>query len=475
MQEKYDLVVVGTSFASTFFLKKYLEKATANTKILVLERGFLFTRLERLKSKTSNTKLSIEKAGKTYNTDSSKIWVFDPNFGGSSNCWTACTPRFMPNDFKLKSTYNVGQDWPLSYDEIAHYYDEVEDIMDVAGPTDTPFPKNSTYPLPPHQLSTVDKILQEKYGTDYISQPTARASKSLSHRGQCCTSAVCDLCPVDAKFTIENTLFDIYKDPRISLQYGCQVIGLQTSTDHAKGVTYLQDGNERVVEAETVALGANAVFNAHILLNSGDNNENTGAGICEQVGRFARFYYDGLNNIGGSSIITANGYMMYDGEHRKKHAAAIIESFNTPFIRNEPGKYRMISLFKFVFEDLPQKQNRVVLTDDVTKPKIVYNGHSDYAEKGLAELSSNIENYFSFLPLEKIELDDYNQKTEFHVCSTTKMGTSINDSVVDSDLRHHKWRNVLLLGSSTFPSITPANPTLTLSALSLRAAERYMS
>ena len=259
------------------------------------------------------------------------------------------------------------------------------------------------------------------------------------------------------------------------MQYGCQVIGLETSTDNAKAVTYLQEGEEKKISAETFALGANAVFNAHILLNSGDDNQNTGTGICEQVGRFARFYYDGLDNLGGGSIITANGYMMYDGEHRRDHAAAIIESFNTPFIRNEPGKYRMISLFKFVFEDLPQKENRVSLTEDVTKPKIIYNGHSTYAEKGLEKLSSKIEEYFSFLPIEKIEIDGYNQKTEFHVCSTTKMGNNAEDSVIDKQLRHHKWRNVLLLGSSTFPSITPANPTLTLSALSLYAAEQYMS
>lgn len=475
MQDKYDLVVVGTSFASTFFLKKYLEKATSNTRILVLERGFLFEHKDRLKAKTSNVKLSIEKAGKTYTTDSSKIWVFDPNFGGSSNCWTACTPRFMPNDFQLKSNYGVGQDWPLNYDDISDYYDQVEHIMDIAGPEITPFPKKAAYPLPPHQLSSVDRLLNKKYKEKYISQPTARASMNLPQRGMCCTSAVCDLCPVNAKFTIENSLMSIYEDERITLSYGSQVIGLKTTQKAATAITYLKDGTEYTTEGESFALGANAVFNAHILLNSGDDNKNTGAGICEQVGRFARFYYDGLNNLGGSSIITANGYMMYDGEHRKDYAAAIIESFNTPFIRNEKGKYRMMSLFKFVFEDLPQNENRVVLTDDVTKPKIIYKGHSAYAEKGLAKLSSNIENYFSFLPIEKIELDDYNQKTEFHLCSTTKMGSNKQNSVIDKELRHHKWRNVICLGSSTFPSITPANPTLTLSALSIYAAERYMS
>ena len=41
--EKYDLIVVGTGFASTFFLYQYLKKAPANRKILVLEAGHFFS------------------------------------------------------------------------------------------------------------------------------------------------------------------------------------------------------------------------------------------------------------------------------------------------------------------------------------------------------------------------------------------------------------------------------------------------
>jgi choline dehydrogenase-like flavoprotein len=38
---------------------------------------------------------------------------------------------------------------------------------------------------------------------------------------------------------------------------------------------------------------------------------------------------------------------------------------------------------------------------------------------------------------------------------------------------HHRWRNLFVLGGGSFPTISPANPTLTLSALSLRAADLY--
>ena len=226
---------------------------------------------------------------------------------------------------------------------------------------------------------------------------------------------------------------------------------------------------------DTVVLGANAVFNPHILLQSGDTNPKTGAGISEQVGRFVHVYYDGLTNVGGSSIITANGFMMYDGEHRRERAGALIESFNTPFIRNEPGKWRDKSIFKFIYEDLPQDGNKVIPSNDATKPQIVYNGHSSYAQKGLDNLREDFEKYFGFLPIEYYEIDPNNQQTEFHVCSTTRMGSDSSDSVVDKHMIHHQYRNVLVLGSSVFPAISPANPTLTLSALSLLAADSYFS
>ncbi|MTI20870.1 GMC family oxidoreductase, partial [Fulvivirga sp. RKSG066] len=323
MNNDYDLIVVGTGFASSFFLKNYLKSQPENRKILVLERGEFFPHAKRLAEKKGEIDLAIKKAGKTYNTDSDKIWVFDPNFGGSSNCWTGCVPRFMPNDFRMNSKYGVGADWPISYDDLSEYYNQVEEVMKIGGPINTPFPRNKKYPLPPQTLSSVDKILQREYGDLYISQPAARATKTVDGRNACCTSAVCDVCPVNAKFTIENGFAQLYKDKRITLKYKSQVIGLTTTSDIAKEVNYIENGKTKKAKGETIVLGANGIFNAHILLNSGDDNPLTGVGLSEQVGVFARLYYNGLDNLGGSSIITANGYMMYDGEHRKDYAGCI--------------------------------------------------------------------------------------------------------------------------------------------------------
>lgn len=472
---KYDLVVVGTGFASSFFLKKYLEKSPAKAKILVLERGILFSHKERVLQKKGKNVSAVEGLENIYatfhNKNTDKSWAFDPNFGGSSNCWTACTPRFMPNDFKLKTMYGVGADWPISYDELEPYYEEAEDVMAVAGPALTPFPKTKNYPLPPQALSSVDKLLQRQYKHLYISQPTARATRTTNTRGACCSSSVCSVCPVDAKFTIENGLKNLYADPRVEVIYNAKVFRFDVHNDMVKSVEFEEDGKERQVQGEVVVLGANGIFNAHILLNSGDANPKTGTGLCEQAGTYGYIYLKDLSNVGGSSIISANGFMMYDGMHRKEYAGCLIESFNDPFIRNEFGKWRHIAKFKFVFEDLPDDKSRVSLTDDKFIPSVFFNGRSAYTLKAMAALKENIAKYFSCLPIEKIELDGYFQDTEYHICSTTRMSLTESDGVIDKNMLHHKYRNLFVLGSSAFPTVTPANPTLTLSALSLRAAD----
>ena len=138
---KFDLILVGTGLPQVF-LKKYLEKSPPDNRVLVLERGILYPYTERLKIARREQSDVSEKRTKTEDTfinkNSDKVWMFDPNFGGSSNCWTGCTPRFLPNDFRMKSLYGVGQDWPVSYNELEPYYTQVGGIMMIGGLEITP-------------------------------------------------------------------------------------------------------------------------------------------------------------------------------------------------------------------------------------------------------------------------------------------------------------------------------------------------
>ena len=471
----YDLIVVGTGFASTFFLKQYLETAPATAKVLVLERGYLFPRAERLKEligeETPYSNLNPLSHNTFYNTTPHKDWYFSIGFGGSSNCWTGCTPRFMPADFKTKTLYGVGDDWPVQYDELDPYYEQVEDLMAISGPAETPFPRRKAYAQPPHLFTAVDTILHQQYGKLYINQPTARARVAGAGRNPCCASAVCSVCPVDAKFTIENAGFGVYEDPRVELLSGAEVYGLELVQDRVRRVSFRQDNQDQHVGAEVVALGANAIFNANILLNSGDTNPFTGRGLGEQLGVQAHVYLRDLQSLGGSTWVNANGYMLYDGDHRKEYAACLMESNNAPFFRPESGKWRHMASFRMIFDDLPSHENYVATTADLMKPAVHFKGPSDYTLKGIEKMKERLPGVLSCLPVEKI-IYDQPFTSEAHILSTTRMSPSAGSGVVDKHLRHHQYRNLFVLGSGSFTTYTPANPTLTLSALSLLSAHQ---
>ncbi len=252
--------------------------------------------------------------------------------------------------------------------------------------------------------------------------------------------------------------------------FGAHVTDLELSNDVVKSVIFEKEGKQEKVKGEVVALGANSIFNAHILLNSGDINPHTGKGLGEQLGIQATVLLEDLANLGGSTWVNANGYMLYDGEHRKESAACLMESSNFPFVRMERGKWRNAASFRLIFEDLPDEKNFVATSEDRLKPQVSHFGPSPYTLKGVERMKEKLPEILSCLPVEDIQYQaPYN--SEAHILGTTRMSKNGNEGVVDKNLIHHQYRNLFVLGSGTFSTFTPANPTLTLSALSLYAAD----
>jgi hypothetical protein len=225
-----------------------------------------------------------------------------------------------------------------------------------------------------------------------------------------------------------------------------------------------------------VVLGANALFNPHILLRSGLAHPRLGKGLNEQVSVYVAADLDGVDNYQGSTSITGLGYMQYDGPHRLERAGCLIETHNMPHwedsLRIEKGKWRQRLIMKFVFEDLPGDDNYVKVNDESPElPEAVYIGHSSYTQRSIDALPDIVSRLLEPLPTERFAITPRVDKTEAHILGTTAMGDDAKTSVVDRYLVHHEVRNLLVLGSGAFPVGSPTNPTLTLSALSMWAAD----
>ncbi|MCP4583042.1 MAG: GMC family oxidoreductase [candidate division Zixibacteria bacterium] len=476
MPEQYDVICVGTGFATSFFLLAYLKKAKPTERILVLERGRLDTLGWQLDNKRSS---SVDPKDTYINRHKYKQWDYNPGFGGGSNRWWACTPRMMPNDFQLETKYGVGIDWPISYDEIEDYYYQAELAMAVSGPNDgSPYPRANPYPQPPHMFSDADRMFKKAYPDKYFIQPTARARVETANRNSCCAHGYCTICPIDSKFTILNEMAYLYDDPRVTLLMEATVRNVETRGNLATGVTYFIDSGYKTAESDLVVLGANTIFNPFILLKSGINHQLTGKYLREQVSKYVTIDLDGIDNFGGSTSITGHGYMLYDGDHRSSHAGCLIESLNVPHafsLRPLRGRWRQRLIIKTVFEDLAREDNYVKISDENPDlPETVYSGHSDYAQRGIDALPELIAKMLSGLPVDNFEIAKRVNHTDSHIIGTVVMGNDPAKSVVDRYLIHHDYRNLVVLGSCTFPTASPANPALTLSALSLWSADHLM-
>lgn len=137
-------------------------------------------------------------------------------------------------------------------------------------------------------------------------------------------------------------------------------------------------------------------------------------------------------------------------------------------------------------EQLPLKDNRITVSKNldllgIPRPLIQYRiddelGYVRQSFKKIIQLHSFIFDQMG-VPQEDrtMQADADNQPLNYggsgHIMGTTIMGRDPKSSVVDKDCRSHEHDNLYILGSSVFPTSSTANPTSTIAALALRAAE----
>ncbi len=167
----YDVIFVGTGFATSFFLSKWLERHRRCSRACPRARGRSSHRWQLDHRRNSGTN-----AADTFvNETPAKGWGFNIGFGGSSNCWTAGTSRLMPVDFRMASEYGVGRDWPISYSDLEPYYDAAERMMSVSGPPTTMSCSPAPLPFLSHRTSSAVPTCVSRRPS-----PT-RSSSSLRH------------------------------------------------------------------------------------------------------------------------------------------------------------------------------------------------------------------------------------------------------------------------------------------------------
>ncbi|GGL71762.1 GMC oxidoreductase [Wenxinia marina] len=469
--QSYDVVIIGSGFGSAFFLGELLE-GDPTARVLVLEWGDYNT----LDWQLENGRNSTFPPENTYRSSSGKAWNYTIGLGGGTNCWFGQTPRMHPTDFRLKSAYGVGNDWPLDYGSLEPYYVEAERIMSVSGDADMAhiMPRSAPFPQPPHRPSLPDRLMKEARPETHFIMPTARARLATDTRPACCASMRCNLCPIGAKFTAQNGLMPLFENDRVVTLTGAEVRELESAGNTVSAVRFRSGGQDYRIEADLFVLGANAIQSPAILLRSGLGGGKTGLGLHEALGAAFEATLDGIDNFDGSTITTGLDFSLYDGAHRSDVGAAMIYFENrwSHGMRAVPGRMRQTLPLVVVTEDLLDDRNAVTIDGEGTA-HVDYVGPSDYARNGMSLAKERLGDVLSPLPVEDILFHGY-RETESHLQGTLRMGTDANDSVVDAGMVHHRLRNLVVVGTSTFPTCSCANPSLTAAALSIRSARMLL-
>lgn len=468
----YEVVIIGSGFGSTFFLNEAIKHLKG--RALVIEWGSYYSWAQQIRN-NQNSELPHEA---TYDNRGDKPWNMTIGFGGGMNCWYGMTPRFHPNDFYIKSLYGVSNDWPVDYEDLEPYYCDAERIMLISGDPAMAslLPRSMPFPLPPHTGTSADELMRAAMPEHHFIVPTARASAANEQRGKCCANATCYRCPTNAKFTVENGFARLFDHSKVDV---CLMSEVETLGYRGDIITHavVRSGDKRYrVNGDLFVLGANAIQSPAILLRSDIVHGETGLNLHEQIGASAEVFLDGLAALNGSTIATGVNYYFYDGEFRQNRAASLVSFDNRwPYgLRTEPGKWHHLLPLTIVTEELPNLDNRVTVDDATGKAIIHHTGPSAYANQGLQYVLDHLDQLLEPLPVEAVHFRE-RRLTESHVQGTLRMGEDGDGSVIDHGLLHHSKRNLMVVGTSTFPSCSPSNPSLTAAALSIRAADRLFS
>jgi gluconate 2-dehydrogenase alpha chain len=252
--------------------------------------------------------------------------------GGGSINWGAASFRFREADFRMKSALierfgegalpegNTLTDWPISYADLAPYYDRVEweigcagiagnvDGKQVAGGNPFDVPRKRGYPMPPlprHSSDAPFVAACERLGFHPFPTPAAIATVPFNGRSACTNCGFCHgyPCHVNAKITTNELVAAAAAGGNLEVRANARVFRIDRGSDGVRGVSYFaSDG--RVVEARApiVILSAYVFENARLLLASGINgNGQVGRNLMlHNYGWFTGLMPDVVNPFMGS-------------------------------------------------------------------------------------------------------------------------------------------------------------------------------
>jgi len=530
--EDYDVVVIGTGAAGGMAAWNLARKGV---KVLALEAGEKFEQADfwshvkpweaRARHRRGDSPPDFEglpERESPYSVPEGadfqlrRVW----GVGGKTNIWGRVSLRFSDHNFTEPEIDGWEIPWPITYKEIAPYYDNVEKLIGVnGGDDDTPFLPGSKNHLPPPGRRCGEKLLAK--GFDKIGHPVVsgrRAVLTQPHNGRaaCHYCGACGQgCDVSAFFnSYDYLLAEALETGNLTIRQNAIVSRILTNDEGlADRVQYFDrlTGQEVQVPAKRVVVGASAVDSTRILLNSKSRRHANGLGNgSDVVGRYlveqARFHVEAFapqligsettndDGISGGHIymprfemptekrdyIRGFGVQFWGigcrgGAPHAKH----LPGFGSAFKRSVKEHYPATLAIHPYIEALPYKDNRITVDENrldrfgVPLMHIEYKlGENEF--KMMDRAHDMVEEVLHVMRAEPMpyKRGDYDRLgSAIHEHGCCRMGADPKLSALNKHMQMHEVKNVFVTDGSAFPTPTEKNPTLTILAMSWRATD----
>lgn len=209
-------------------------------------------------------------------TDGTRFdWFRARMLGGRTNHWGRISLRFGPDDFKAKSKDGLGDDWPITYEEVSPWYDRVDKMIGVFGTNEGIHNEPGGNFLPPPKPRCYELFIKnacDNIGIPVIPSRLSILTKPHNGRAACHYCGQCGRsCATHSNFSSPSVLLPpAMETGNLEIINYAMVREVTYQDGKATGVSYVnkQDRKEYKVRAKIVVLAASSCESARLLLNS---------------------------------------------------------------------------------------------------------------------------------------------------------------------------------------------------------------
>ena len=467
-----------------------------------------------------NYRIMIDDQDNPYTTAPDKPfhWRRSRVLGGRTLHWSRASDRFSDFDFKAASRDGYGDDWPISYTEIAPYYDRVEQFIGVsAAPANLPqFPDGQFLPaMPLNCAETIFNTAARKIGFPATPRRVAQLTRMLHNRPPChyCGNCV-NGCDVGAMFnTVVSTLPPALKTGNVTLLCDSVVSHvLMDKENRARGLRYIERYSQKPVEidARVVILAGSSLENTRLLLNSG------AGGLANSSGVLGQYLMDQVSGagVGGFLPILKNTAIrnddgksggLYIPNFTNLDARSKAKDFIRGYAMSATGGAAMFPVYADSVSGFGSGFKKQVKSLYPAHSLVWLSGGEMLARKdNFVELDPHVRDKWG-IPVLKITCthsdndrrlynDFFNRAQELfraaggeitdahpaigvpgnliHEVGTCRMGENPKTSVLNSFCQTHDVNNLFVFGGGCFVTTGDKHPTLTMMALTARGCDR---